>query len=644
MSDSAQPPNAPSERPTGLDVIKGYLRTLPGKPGVYRMHDVGGELLYVGKAKKLKNRVSSYARFGGHTNRIARMISETASMEFTVTNTETEALLLESNLIKRKKPKYNVIFRDDKSFPYILIRRDHRAPQLVKHRGGRAKDGTYFGPFASAGAVNRTLDTLQKAFLIRTCSDSVYENRSRPCMLHQIKRCAAPCVDLVSLETYGALVDDAQAFLEGKSDTLRKRLQTEMEAAAEALDFETAAKLRDRIRALAPIMTAQGINPRGIEEADVIAIAQEGGRSCVQAFVFRAGQSWGNRAFFPRHDKDASPGAIIAAFLGQYYDDKPAPRLILLSHAPEDLPLIEEALSLRAERKVEVTAPQRGEKAGLVRSALTNAEEALSRELAESAAQAELLDGVARAFDLPERPNRIEVYDNSHIQGAKAVGGMVVAGPEGFDKRAYRTFNIKSEDLVPGDDYGMMREVLRRRFARLVKERGDAGDEAASEIGEESKTGRKPDAWPDLVLIDGGKGQLSATLETLAELGLGPEDVNLVAIAKGPDRNAGREQFFIPGRSPFQLPTNDAVLYYLQRLRDEAHRFAIGTHRAKRSKDIQTNPLDEIPGVGPGRKKALLAHFGSARSVKRANLNDLERVEGVSKALARKIYDWFREG
>ncbi|MCG8443399.1 MAG: excinuclease ABC subunit UvrC, partial [Caulobacterales bacterium] len=550
------------------------------------------------------------------------------------------------------------------------------------------------GPFASAGAVNRTLNTLQKAFLLRSCSDSVYENRTRPCMLHQIKRCCAPCVDYVSEAEYGALVDDAVAFLGGKSDELRARLQSEMETAAEDLEFETAARLRDRIRALAPITTSQGINPEGLVEADVIAVHMEGGQSCVQAFFFRAGQNWGDRAFFPRHDKSSEPEAVLSAFLGQFYDDKPAPRLILVSHEPPDAALLEEALSMRAERKVELRAPQRGEKAKLVAQARRNAEEALARRMAESSAQARLLDGVKDAFDLEARPERIEIYDNSHIQGAKAVGAMVVAGPEGFDKRSYRTFNIKSDDLAPGDDYAMMREVMRRRFSRLLKEmsdedsaasplppegsahgvdgsgaRADAeerpkadADEAAHESGDEAphpldpslpqagkgeatpplSRGRKPDAWPDLVLIDGGRGQLSSVMETLAELGLGPDDVAVVAISKGPDRNAGREQFHRPNRPSFQLEPRSPVLYYLQRLRDEAHRFAIGTHRARRKKDVSDNPLDAIPGVGPGRKKALLRHFGSARAVRRAAVEDLARVEGVSKQLAKKIHDWFQ--
>ncbi|MGF1461890.1 MAG: excinuclease ABC subunit UvrC [Maricaulaceae bacterium] len=618
------PPREPSLK--GAALIKDHVKRLPAKPGVYRMIDAKGDVIYVGKAKNLKNRVTNYTRLGGHTNRIAKMISLTAAMEFSVTATETEALLLEANLIKKHKPKFNILLRDDKSFPFILIRRDHKAPQIMKHRGARAAKGDYFGPFASAGAVNRTLDTLQKAFLLRTCSDSIYDSRTRPCMLHQIKRCAAPCVDYVTEAEYSALVAEADKFLGGKSNALREDLQRQMTAAAEAMEFEKAARLRDRIRALAAVPTHQGVNPASVEEADVVAVHVEGGASCVQVVFFRAGQNWGDRAHFPRHEKDAEPADVLEAFLAQFYDDKPAPGLILVSEAIENKPLLEEALSLRAGRKVSIHRPSRGEKSGLVQQACDNAREALGRKLAESASQARLLDGVQDVFDLDKRPERIEIYDNSHIQGTNAVGALVVAGPDGFEKNQYRKFNIKSDDLVPGDDYGMMREVFRRRFQRLLKETAD----------------RKA-VWPDLVLIDGGKGQLSAVVETLADLGLGPDDVNLVAVGKGPDRDAGRETFIQPGKAPRQLPPNDAVLYYLQRLRDEAHRFAIGSHRAKRSADIAKNPLDGIPGVGPSRKKALLAHFGSARAVKRAALADLEAVDGVSKALAEKIYAWFRD-
>jgi len=538
-------------------------------------------------------------------------------------------LFRSASLIKKLKPRYNILLRDDKSFPYILIRRDHAAPQVMKHRGARSKQGDYFGPFASAGAVTRTINTLQKAFLIRSCTDSVYENRARPCMLHQIKRCCAPCVGYVTVEAHAALVADAKDFLGGKSDALRKRLQAEMTTASEALDFETAARLRDRIRALAPITTSQGINPRGIEEADVVGVHQDGGQTCVHVVFIRAGQNWGDRSYYPRHDKDAGAAKVLTAFIGQFYDDKPAAKLILTSIAPENAELLAEALSMKAERRIEIHAPQRGEKTRLVEHARRNAEEALARKLAESASQARLLSGVAEAFNLDAPPKRIEVYDNSHIQGAKAVGAMIVTGPDGFEKSQYRTWNIKSEDLTPGDDYGMMREVMQRRFARLLKD--TEGD-------------KRPDTWPDLVLIDGGRGQLSATLEALADINLGPDDVNLIAIAKGPNRDAGRETFFRPRGAPFKLEPRSPVLYFLQRLRDEAHRFAIGTHRAKRKSDITKNPLDDIPGVGGARKKALLSHFGSARAVSRAALSDLEAVDGISKQMARKVFDWFQDG
>ncbi len=624
--DNAGEAHAAPERAdarTGPDVIASYVKTLPDKPGVYRMYGADGEVLYVGKAKKLKARVSNYAKGGGHNNRIALMISLTASMEFVVTDTETEALLLEANLIKRLKPRFNIILRDDKSFPYILIRRDHAAPQLAKHRGARRKDGEYFGPFASAGAVNRTVNTLQKAFLIRTCSDSVYEGRTRPCMLHQIKRCAAPCVGLVSEARYGELVEEAIEFLRGRSNSLRERLQAEMTEASEALEFERAARLRDRIRAISAVTTEQGVNPAGLEEADVVAAHQEGGRTCVQIFFFRAGQNWGNRAVYPKHEADASAADVLAAFIAQFYDDKPAPRLILTSHQPEQSELLEEALSIRAGHGVEIRRPERGEKKKLVEQTLQNAREALGRKLAETKSQAQLLDGVAKVFDLPARPDRIEVYDNSHIQGSNALGAMIVAGPEGFEKTHYRKFNMKGDDAATNDDFAMMRAMLRRRFARLQKERGEGAPA------------------PDLVLIDGGKGQLSSALEIAEELGV--EDIPIAAVAKGPDRDAGREVFYMPGKAPVRLPMNDPVLYYLQRLRDEAHRFAITGHRAKRSKQIKENPLDEIPGVGASRKKALLSHFGSARGVSRAALGDLEKVEGVSRALARKIYDHFHE-
>ena len=738
--------NSVPATPQGVAVIKDNLTRLPGKPGVYRMFGADGEVLYVGKAKNLKNRVGNYAKLGGHTQRIALMISLTASMEFVVTETETEALLLEANLIKKLKPRFNIILRDDKSFPYILIRRDHSAPQIVKYRGSKKLKGDYFGPFASAGSVTRTLDTLQKAFLLRDCQDTVFEQRSRPCMQYQIKRCAAPCVDMISTEDYQALADQAADFLRGKVVSLHQQLAEEMEEAAENLEFEKAARLRDRIRAIAAVRASQDINPDGVEEADVFALAADGGQSCVQVFFYRSGQNWGTKAYYPKHERDATPGEIIAAFLVQFYDDRPPPKLILTSHKPGQAELIEEALALRADRKIEVRCPSRGGKKELVLQALTNAKEALSRKLAETASQARLLEEVRKTFDLEATPKRIEVYDNSHIQGSNAVGGMVVAGPEGFEKQQYRKCNIKDADLEPGDDYGMMREVMRRRFSRLMKEAGVTGDGVSSplrpdaarpgtstakagevsaeltegvepnddrvehptsdregatspnseaggntgeqekqtalsaphrehratapgEAGGQHKNGTTSDRegagdpnseaggniteqsrrdklkaspnYPDLVLIDGGLGQLSAVLETLTELGLGPEDLTLVSIAKGPDRNAGREKFFRPNKAPFMLPETAPVLYYLQRLRDEAHRWAIGAHRTRRSADIKKNPLDEIEGIGPSRKKALLHRFGSAKGVSLAKLADLEQVEGVSAALAERIYSHF---
>lgn len=612
----------------GVDVIKENLKHLPARPGVYHMFGEAGEVLYVGKARDLKARVSNYARMGGHTQRIARMISMTRAMEFVVTESETEALLLEASLVKSLKPRFNVLLRDDKSFPYILIRRNHEAPQIKKYRGSKQDEGDYFGPFASAGAVMRTLDTLQKAFLLRTCEDSVYSARTRPCMLHQIKRCAAPCVGLISKEDYTALADEAADFLRGKGADLQKRLAAEMEAASAAMEFETAARLRDRIRAIAHVRSTQDVNPDGIEEADVFAIAVDGGVSCVQVFFIRAGQNWGASAHFPRHERDQTADEILSAFLVQFYDKRPPPKLILVNDLPEQAELIEEALALKAGRKIELRRPERGAKRDLLTQAERNASEALSRKLAESASQERLLAEVQKVFELPEPPQRIEVYDNSHIQGTNAVGGMIVAGPEGFRKQAYRKFNIKDTDLTPGDDYGMMREVMRRRFARALKEKESGNDQD----------------WPDLVLIDGGLGQLNATLETLAELGLTPDDVTLVSIAKGVDRNAGREQFFRPGRAPFKLPENAPVLYYLQRLRDEAHRWAIGAHRQKRAAEAARSPLDEIEGIGPARKKALLHHFGSARGVSRAKVADLMEVDGVNEALALRIYGHFHGG
>lgn len=612
----------------GIDVIKDNLKRLPAKPGVYRMFGEHDDVLYVGKARDLKARVSNYARLGGHTQRIARMISMTKRMEFVVTETETEALLLEASLIKSLKPRFNVLLRDDKSFPYILIRRDHEAPQIKKYRGSKMDQGDYFGPFASAGSVMRTLDTLQKAFLLRTCEDSVYSVRTRPCMLHQIKRCAAPCVGLIETEDYQALADQAADFLRGKGADLQKRLAADMEAAADDMEFERAARLRDRIRALAHVRASQDVNPEDIEEADVFAIEMDGGVSCVQVFFIRAGQNWGATAHYPRHEREQTPEEVLSAFLVQFYDKRPPPKLILVNKLPDQAELIADALELKAGRKVEVRRPERGSKKDLVTQAARNAGEALSRKLAETASQTRLLAEVAKVFELETPPERIEIYDNSHIQGTNAVGGMVVAGPEGFIKNAYRKFNIKDTSIEPGDDYGMMREVMRRRFSRALKER------------EEGKGAN----WPDLVLIDGGLGQLNAVIEALAGIGVTPEDVNLVSIAKGVDRNAGREQFFRPGRAPFKLPETAPVLYYLQRLRDEAHRWAIGAHRAKRSAAIKTSPLDEIEGVGPTRKKALLHHFGSAKGVSRAKVADLMEVDGVNEALAERIWGHFNSG
>ncbi|QUD86883.1 excinuclease ABC subunit UvrC [Phenylobacterium montanum] len=614
---------------TGPELIKDYVKRLPDAPGVYRMLGEEGEVLYVGKARSLKKRVGQYAQGRFHTQRVAHMVHLTRGMEFVSTKTETEALLLEINLIKQLKPRFNVQLRDDKSFPEILIRRDHRAAQIRKHRGAHTIPGDYFGPFASAWAVNRTVNCLQKAFLLRSCSDNVFETRTRPCMLHQIKRCSAPCVDLISAEDYDALVEQAHDFLRGKSRAVMTRLSEEMTAAAEDLEFERAARLRDRIRALSSVSQEQSINPQTLEEADVFAVHSEGGQACVQVFFFRAGQNWGNRAYFPKVAntiEQAEEGAgILDAFLGQFYDTQAVPRLILVSHEPPNRELLAEAFSMKAGRKVEIALPVRGEKAELVRHAMTNAREALGRKMAESSAQSTLLNGVCEAFGLEAMPERIEVYDNSHIMGTNAVGGMIVAGPEGFQKSQYRKFNIKSTELTPGDDYGMMREVLRRRFARMVKE---------EEAGEASPR-------PDLVLVDGGKGQLDAALEVMADLGV--DDIAIVGVAKGPDRDAGLERFFIPGKTPFMLEPKSPVLYYLQRLRDEAHRFAIGTHRARRKIEMTKNPLDEIEGVGPGRKRALLHAFGSARGVSRASAADLAKVEGVSDALAQRIYEHFNK-
>ena len=617
---------------TGAALIKDEVTRLPDKPGVYRMMGDEGEVLYVGKARSLKKRVIQYAQGRFHTQRIAHMVDLTRSMEFITTRTETDALLLEINLIKQLKPRFNVLLRDDKSFPEIVIRREHPAAQLRKHRGAHTIKGDYFGPFASAHSVTKTLNTLQKAFLLRSCSDSVYESRTRPCMLHQIKSCAAPCTGLISLEDYAGLVEQAEDFLRGRSRRVQQSLAEQMTQAADDMEFELAARLRDRIRALASVAQETQINPETLEEADVFALFAEGGQACVQVFFFRAGQNWGNRAFFPRVDRSDEDAAIMAAFLGQFYDGKPIPKLILTSHEPAERDLIAEAFAQTSGRKVEILKPQRGEKRRLVDDALTNAREALGRKMSESSAQAKLLAGVAEAFGLDGSPERIEVYDNSHIMGTNAVGGMIVAGPEGFQKSQYRKFNIRGTDITPGDDFGMMKEVLRRRFARLAKE-----EEEGVLSGKEAGFAR-----PDLLLIDGGAGQVAAVLEVMADLGV--DDIAVVGVAKGVDRDAGMERFFIPGREAFRLDHKSPVLYYLQRLRDEAHRFAIGTHRAKRAVDMKRNPLDEIEGVGPGRKKALLAAFGSARGVSRAGVEDLAKVEGVSEALAERIYGFFRKG
>jgi len=623
--------DSPEEPLKGADRIAAYLKTLPDAPGVYRMLNAAGDVLYVGKAKSLKKRVSSYARGGVHSDRLTRMVAETAEMLFVTTASETDALLLESNLIKRLKPRYNVSYRDDKSFPNILLREDHAFPQLLKHRGAKTTKGVYFGPFASAGAVNRTLNTLQRAFLLRSCSDSVFDTRTRPCLLFQIKRCSAPCVQRIDAAGYQELVDEAETFLRGKSQAVQNQLKSEMTKASDAMDFEAAAKLRDRLKAMSHIQSSQGVNPATFEEADLFAAYSEGGHTCIQVFFFRAGQNWGNRPYFPRHDRDLPLNEVLESFVGQFYDERTAPKLILTS---EDLPgrdLLAEALALRAEHKVEISTPQRGEKREIMERALTNAREQLGRRLAENSAQTQLLEGVADTFGLDQPPRRIEVYDNSHIQGAHALGAFIVAGPDGFEKAQYRKFNIKAEELTPGDDYAMMREVLTRRFSRMVKEEADASS------ADNAKWKR-----PDLVLIDGGPGQLSIACQVFADLGV--KDVAVVGISKGPDRDAGREHFYAPGKEPFRLDPKSPVLYYLQRLRDEAHRFVIGGHRKKRSAAIGANPLDEIAGVGAGRKRALLQHFGSARAVAGASLTDLSGVSGVSETLAKKIFDFFHSG
>jgi excinuclease ABC subunit C len=589
------------------------------------MLDAQARVLYVGKARNLKVRVSNYARPTGHSSRIARMISETAQMMFLTTKTETEALLLEQNLIKQLKPRYNVLLRDDKSFPNILVTTEHEFPQIKKHRGAKKEKGAYYGPFASAGAVNKSLNQLQRVFQLRNCSDAMFETRTRPCLQYQIKRCSGPCVGRISARDYRASVKDAQRFLSGKSTEIQERLASQMAQASEAMEFERAAALRDRIRAMTQVQTNQGINPRTVSEADVIALHIEGGQACVQVFFIRANQNWGNRDFYPRISADHSHAEVLEAFVGQFYSSKEAPRQLILSPDIENADLVSAALSEAAGRKVELIYPQRGEKFELVSGALRNAKESLALRMSETATQAKLLRGIAEAFDLDDAPKRIEVFDNSHIQGAHAVGAMIVSGPDGFLKNQYRKFNIRGDNLTPGDDFGMMKEVMTRRFTRLIKEDPE----------------RTSESWPDLLLIDGGAGQVSAVAEILETLGV--EDVPMVGVAKGVDRDHGKEEFYIPGRSVFALQRNDPVLYFVQRMRDEAHRFAIGTHRAKRAKAISANPLDDIAGIGASRKRALLAHFGSAKAVSRANLADLKAVDGISAAMAEKIYDFFHE-
>lgn len=623
LDDNTAEGPAPVSFDRGAAVIAQVVETLPLSPGVYRMLNGEGDVLYVGKARNLKRRVANYTNFTPLSNRIRRMVAETVRMEIVLTHTEVEALLLEANLIKKLEPRYNVLLRDDKSFPHILLTGDHAFAQITKHRGARSRKGDYFGPFASAGSVNKTIIALQRAFLLRNCTDAVYAARTRPCLQYQIKRCAAPCVGRISAEEYGALVGQARSFLSGRSREIQQTMAAEMAAAAEELDFETAAKLRDRIRALTAIQAHQDINLDGVGDADVVALHQTGGQTCVQVFFFRGGANYGNRAYFPSHDRSLELPDVLTAFLGQFYADKEPPPVLLLSDDPAEPELLTEALSVRAGRKVAVLVPKRGDKRAVVDHALTNAREALARKLAESGSQKKLLEGVQGVFGLKAPPERIEVYDNSHNQGTNALGGMIVAGPEGFLKAAYRTFNIRGEGMTPGDDYAMMREVLTRRFTRQLKEDPE----------------RSGPGWPDLVLIDGGEQQLAVGLAVLEELGL--SGLPVASIAKGPDRDAGREKFFLPGRAPFQLEEKDPVLYFLQRLRDEAHRFAIGSHRNRRQTAMKSSELDDVPGVGAARRKALLHHFGSVRAIRRAGLADLEKVPGISAAVARRIYEYF---
>jgi len=620
----------------GPEVIQTLVKRLPNAPGVYRMMNAAGDVLYVGKARSLKKRVTNYANGRFHTNRIGRMVRETATMEFVVTRTEIEALLLEANLIKRLRPRFNVLLRDDKSFPYIVLTGGHPSPGIFKHRGARSRPGDYFGPFASAGAVDRTINSLQRAFLLRTCTDSVFETRTRPCLLYQIKRCSGPCTGEVSTDDYVELVDEAKDFLSGRSQKVKTEISEQMQHAAEDLDFERAAVYRDRLAALSHVQSHQGINPQGVEEADVFAIHQEGGQVCIQVFFFRTGQNWGNRAYFPKADPALEAQEVLSSFLAQFYDDKPCPRTVMLSHKVEEEDLLEQALATKAGHKVSLIVPQRGEKKDLVDHAVQNAREALGRRLAETSTQARLLTGFAEVFGLEKAPRRIEVYDNSHIMGTNAVGAMVVSGPEGFVKNQYRKFNIRSTDLTPGDDFGMMKEVMERRFSRLIKEHGSATEPVA-----DAEDAAFP-AWPDVILIDGGQGQMTAVRAILAELGI-EDRVNAIGIAKGQDREAGRERFFSKGKAAFTLPVRDPVLYFVQRLRDEAHRFAIGSHRARRKKEMVRNPLDEISGIGPTRKRALLLHFGTAKAVRNAAIDDLMAVDGISESVARLVYNHFHD-
>ena len=628
-SDQSVPAAPPPDLKRGIDVIKATAKKLTSQPGVYRMLDFEGNALYVGKAKSLNNRVISYTRMNALSNRLMRMVSETISMEIITTRTEVEALLLESNLIKTLKPRFNILLRDDKSFPYIILTKDHDSPQLVKHRGPRKRKGDYFGPFASASAVNRTVTELTRAFMLRTCSDSIFSARSRPCLQYQIKRCSAPCVGKVTHRQYDEQVKLAARFLSGESKAVQEEFARKMHSSAEALEFEDAALWRNRIRALTTIQAHQDINLPSELNADIIALEQKEGKTCVQVFFMRNGSNYGNKSYFPKHENEATPEQIMAAFIGQFYDDKPVPPDLMVNIIPEQADLIAEALSTQADRKITISKPARGHRRKLMQMAMRNSSEALSRELAHSSSQKKMLNAVQELFDLDDMPKRIEVYDNSHIQGSNAVGGMIVAGEEGFIKSAYRKFNIINDKDMPdfgGDDFAMMRQVLTRRFKRAMQD------------DPERKTG----VWPDLVLLDGGKGQLSSAMQVMDELGI--HDVRIVAISKGPDRNAGREEFHQPDQESFQLPMNTPVLHFLQRLRDEAHRFAIGAHRARRQKDATSNPLDQIPGIGAKRKKALLSHFGSARSISRADIPDLMQVDGISKAVAEVIYGWFHEG